>query len=74
MVATGILKHEIPIYKKLRSLKRTKYVSPESTSGPSGHLAAINRSHRMLISVLGGLISDLSNLPRTLVIRDSLTM
>ena len=67
------VERETPISMRLRSFKRIKEVSPESTSGPSGHLAATNGSHRMLISVLGGLISDLSNLPRNLVIRDSLT-
>ena len=34
------VEREIPISKRLRSFKRTKEVSPESTSGPSGHMVA----------------------------------
>ena len=43
---------ETPIIMRLRSFKRKNYANPESTSGPSGHLAATNRLDIHVISPL----------------------
>ena len=53
------VEHNTPMSKRLRSHKHTKYVSPESTSGPSGHLVTTRKS-KITGCIVGGLSEDIT--------------
>ena len=55
------VERETPMSNRLRSYKRKKHVSPVSTSGPSGHLAA----HEDMVNVHVLKFSDKQNMLHT---------